>query len=314
MMGITHRHRIYGLAIESAFPLPGALTVSRFDDAPDLIVCWEPETEWNPKPWRITLPATSGIYPDIGRDDDGSVLLAWGDELRFVISPQHDRVRIISRAAKLEYAPTVVVGFVLGYILFLRGVLCLHGSVLERDGLAFAILGNGGAGKSTMAAALIQRGANLLSDDLVVLSGITQQVKVEPGCAIMRLAASAAERILGSDSDLPRIPYLEKLAWNLSGTLDAPDERYQSHPTPLATMYILQNGQGRGDVSIGPKLPPTDALRHLIATWYPPGHLGLLSQKQLSDLAALAASVPLRVIHYTKSWDQLQRLIEQVLP
>lgn len=310
----TYRHRLYGLTIESAFPLPGAPAVSRFEGPPDLTLSWEPESAWDPAPWRITLPASSSAYPDIGMAGDGCACLVWGDALRFVIAPGRDRVRLISRAAMLEYAPTLVVGFVLGYLLYLRGVLCLHGSVLERGGQAFAVLGEGGAGKSTVAAALVRRGAVLLSDDLVVISRMAQCVRVEPGCASIRLDSTAAERVIGLGSDLPRVPYLDKLSWDFSGRLDAPDARYCLRSTPLSEMYVLQNGDGIGEAAIGPVLPPTDALRYLIATWYPPSHLRLLSQDRLSDLGALAAAVPLRLIHYPKSWDQLSRLSEQVCP
>lgn len=310
----THRHRLYGLTIESVFPLPGAPAVSRFDAPPDLTLTWEPEGAWDPAPWRITLSAASSAYPDIGMDDDGRVCLLWGKELRFIISPRRDRIRLISRAAKLEYAPTLVVGFVLGYYLCLQDVLCLHGSVLVRDGQAFAVLGDGGAGKSTIAAGLVRRGAVLLSDDLVVISRTASRVEVEPGSGSMRLDSTAAERVLGTAEDLPRVPYLNKVSWDLSGRLDAPDARYCSHPTPLSEMYILQDGDGCGEVTIGPELPPPAALRHLIAAWYPPGHLGLLSKERLHDLGGLAAAVPLRVIRYPKSWEQLSRLIERIMP
>ncbi len=310
----TYRHHLYGLAIESAFPLPGAPAVSRFEGPADLVLSWEPEDAWEPAPWRIVLSAASRAYPDIGMADDGSMCLVWGDALRFIIAPRRDRVRLISRPAKLEYAPTLIVGFVLGYILYLRGVLCLHGSVLERGGQAFALLGEGGAGKSTAAAALVRRGAVLVSDDLVVISRTSPQAWVEPGSACMRLDATAAEQVLGDCDHLPRVPYLGKLAWDCSGGLDTPDARYCHRPMPLGEMYVLHNADGGNEMAIGSVLSPTEALRYLISAWYPPGHLRLLSQERLQDLGTLATSVPLRVIHYRKTWEQLSRLGEQVCP
>jgi hypothetical protein len=310
----THRQRVYGLAIESVFPLPGASAASRFDGPPDLILSWEPENAWDPAPWRIVMSAASSAYPDIGMAEDGSMCLVWGDAMRFVIAPRRDRVRLISRPAKLEYAPTLVVGFVLGFILCLRGVVCLHGSVLAHGGQALAVLGEGGAGKSTIAAALVRRGAVLLSDDLVVISRTAPHPRVEPGCAGIRLEAPAAEQLLGDSRDLPRVPYLDKLFWDFSGRPDAPDVRYCHRPMPLREMYVLENGDGGDEAVIGAVLPPKEALLHLITAWYPPGHLHLLSQERLHDLGALAAGVPLRVIHYRKTWEQLSRLSERVCP
>ena len=308
----THRHRLYGLDIESAFALPGAPEVSRFNGFPDLVITWEPESAWDPSPWRMAHSVVP--YPDIGSADDDSACLVWGDELRFVISPARDRIRLISRIAKLEYAPTVVVGFVLGYLLHLRGILCLHGSVLERDGSAFAVLGEGGAGKSTVAASLVKRGAALLSDDLLAISETTPHVRVEPGCAGIRLDSTAAERVVDVARNLPAVPYLNKVLWDFSGLPDLPDTRYRPCPMPLSDIYVLRNHGGAGEVTVGPVLPPADALRYLVAFRYPPGHLQLLSQECLRKLAVVAGSVPLRVIRYVRSWDQLSRLIEKAWP
>jgi len=53
-----------------------------------------------------------------------------------------------------------------GALCYQRGLLPLHASVVERDGVAYAFCGPSGAGKSTLITALLQRGARLISDDL----------------------------------------------------------------------------------------------------------------------------------------------------
>ncbi|MGA2262696.1 MAG: hypothetical protein ABSH28_14835, partial [Acidobacteriota bacterium] len=256
----VHRHRLYGLSIESPFPLPCAPAVSAFDQPPDITVLWEPETAWDARCWRVTLTASSREYPDIGADSDGSACLAWSDELRFVINPGRDQIRIISRVAKLEFAPTVLVGYVLGYVLYLRGVLCLHGSVLERGGRAIAVLGEHGAGKSTIAAALVQRGALLLSDDLVVIPRTERGVFVEPGCAGMRLESAAVAQLLGSEAGLARVPYLNKLLWDFSGRMDTSDQRFCLRATPLDALYVLETSADDDGVNVGPPLSQSAAL------------------------------------------------------
>lgn len=52
----------------------------------------------------------------------------------------------------------------------LRGEIGLHGSAVARGGRAVAFVGGSGMGKSTLAAALTKRGAQLLSDDAVALA------------------------------------------------------------------------------------------------------------------------------------------------
>ncbi|MBF0543918.1 MAG: hypothetical protein HQM08_05785 [Candidatus Riflebacteria bacterium] len=310
-----YRHRLYGVLIDSIFPLPAAPMATEFDIPADLTVSWKPETEWNPTFWRAIRPSSQLGWPDLGEASDGSFCITWGNELKVVISPEYDQVCIVSREAKLEFAPTVVVGAVLGYVLFLRGVICLHGSVLERGGRAIGILGKSGAGKSTIAASLFQKGATLLSDDLVVISQMEDRIFVEPGCAGMRLESTAVKRILGADACLPQVPYLEKLLWDFSKQPNKPDNRVCLQATPLdELLYIVEKTNQNNEVAIGPALPPTEALTLILETLYPPGILPLLTQEKLRNLSKLAASVPIRLVQYTKTWDHLSRLVELILP
>lgn len=51
----------------------------------------------------------------------------------------------------------------------LEGNLAMHGSAIAKDGKAIVFLGRSGAGKSTIAAAMCFRGAELLADDAVAI-------------------------------------------------------------------------------------------------------------------------------------------------
>ncbi|WP_417788593.1 hypothetical protein [Terasakiella pusilla] len=50
-----------------------------------------------------------------------------------------------------------------------RNFLSFNGAVVEKDGMAVALLGRGGVGKSTMAKALLQKGYRLMADDQCIL-------------------------------------------------------------------------------------------------------------------------------------------------
>lgn len=313
----TYRQRLFGLTIESPFPLPAAPRVTVSSDVPDITISWEPEPAWNAALWRTIIAPSTPAYPEVLEAPDGGIALNWNGELRFVISPSGDRVRVISRPAKLEFAPTVLVGFVLGYLLSLRRFVCLHGAVLGRDGRAIAITGESGAGKSTIAAALIQRGARLLSDDLVVITTRSEkELFVEPACAGLRLTSTTVAKLLGSDSRLTTVPYLNKQLWDVSGQVERPDDRFCSQALPLDVLYVLEKPNGDDgtceDVSIGSLLPPVAALRQLVAAWYPPAHLRLMTQDCLHALQQVATTLPVRVIRYAKRWEQLPRLVEML--
>ncbi|MBX3207367.1 MAG: hypothetical protein KF764_20130 [Labilithrix sp.] len=62
----------------------------------------------------------------------------------------------------------------------LAGEISLHGSAVTVGGRAVVMLGTSGRGKSTLAAALCRRGAELLADDAVGLTFTATSVDVEP--------------------------------------------------------------------------------------------------------------------------------------
>lgn len=72
----------------------------------------------------------------------------------------------------------------------LNGRVVLHGSAVVVDGAAVATIGPSGAGKSTTAAALVQRGAELLADDVVAIDMCDGRCTVLPTESHLRLAAA----------------------------------------------------------------------------------------------------------------------------
>lgn len=303
------RYWLYGLSIRSVVPLPGA----RPDEstAPvDVDVRWESDEGWDTSGWPITQPASSPTHAGVAQAPDGRVVLAWGDRLRFVISPAGDLVTIVSSAAMLEYAGTVLVGFGFGYLLQLRGVLCLHGAVLARGGRAFALLGSSRAGKSTLAAALVHRGAALVSDDLLVVTRDGDALHAQPGCAAMRVDPAAIRELFGMEADgFELVPHLNKRLWNLLDPRDQPRGRSISRALPIEAIYALES-HADGRPEVGTALSAQDSLRRLLSAWYPPDCMHLLTQARLQDLRALAAAHPLRVIRQVKQWAELPRLLD----
>src|SRR5205809_674139 len=67
-----------------------------------------------------------------------------------------------------EYVTTYLYGPILGFLLRLRGVVCLHASVVGIGDWSVGFVGPKGVGKSTLAAVLGGRGFPVLSDDILV--------------------------------------------------------------------------------------------------------------------------------------------------
>ncbi|HWJ80330.1 MAG TPA: aldolase [Niallia sp.] len=60
-----------------------------------------------------------------------------------------------------------ILGTCMGAILIQRKILPLHGSAIAIEGKAYAIVGESGAGKSTLASAFLEKGYQLISDDVI---------------------------------------------------------------------------------------------------------------------------------------------------
>lgn len=77
----------------------------------------------------------------------------------------------------------------------LRGLEVLHASGVVVDGRAVLFAGAPGAGKSSLAAALLHRGAALLSDDTVALELRDGALVAHPGAGLLHLRAPEYDRL-----------------------------------------------------------------------------------------------------------------------
>ncbi|MFC3884759.1 aldolase [Bacillus songklensis] len=63
-----------------------------------------------------------------------------------------------------------ILGTCMGVILMQRKIFPLHGSAVAINGKAYAIIGDSGVGKSTLASGFLNQGYRLLSDDVIAVS------------------------------------------------------------------------------------------------------------------------------------------------
>ncbi|OYW53228.1 MAG: hypothetical protein B7Z30_14895 [Rhizobiales bacterium 12-68-15] len=147
--------RLYGLTIESPFPLPGSVAVAHPGEAPDVTIHWEPESAWRIASLALTEPDAEGLRPRVGETAEGALCVEWRREVQFVFPPENDRIIVVCSRSQLTYVPAAVIGVGMGLLLHRRGLLCLHGAALHIHGRTIALLGESGAGKSTTSAALI---------------------------------------------------------------------------------------------------------------------------------------------------------------
>jgi hypothetical protein len=236
--------------------------------------------------------------------------LAYSDGMEFWLDREGDNIGgVWPVESSLEDASTYLLGPVLGLLLRIRGVTCLHASAVAIGGRAVVFVGSAGAGKSTTAAALARRGFAALSDDIVALSEIDGIFRVMPAYPYLSLWPESVDMLYGSPEALPRfIGNWEKryLADGSGGVA------FAERALPLGAVYLL--GEREGDPA--PRVETMSgqqSLISLVANTYATNTLdSRMRAMEFEVLGRLVATVPIRKIHPHEDparMDDLCRLI-----
>jgi hypothetical protein len=207
----------------------------------------------------------------------------------------------------LEDAATYLLGPVLGLLLRLRGVTCLHASAVAFGEYAVAFVGSEGAGKSTTAAALARRGHAILSDDVVALAERNGSFYVHPAYPYLCLWPESVESLYGSAEALPQFSAnYEKRCLSLGKQ----ELQFAQEALPLAAIYIL--GERRGDPApLVEELTPQRAFLALVANSFATNTLDSdMRAKEFEILARVAPNVPIRVLYAHHDASRLPELCD----
>jgi hypothetical protein len=193
----------------------------------------------------------------------------------------------------IEDAATYLVGPVLGLLLRLRGVNCLHASAVVIGDGAVAFVGAAGSGKSTTAAALARRGCAVISDDIVAIQESRGVFYVLPAYPFICLLPSSVEMIEGYSGALPAFtPNWEKQCLNLAD----PGLRFEQRSQPFRAIYLLDDAITDTPLRVQ-SVPAREALVELVTNSYATRAMdGRTHASEFPVLARLVSSVPLRRI------------------
>ena len=187
---------------------------------------------------------------------------------------------------------TYLVGPVMGFVLRLRGVVCLHASTIVIGASAIVFCGPPGAGKSTTAAAFAKRKYTVLAEDVAALKASANSVYVQSGYPRVNLWPESVAALCGSEDALPNItPNWGKRYLGLCN-----ESEFQTSSAPLAAVYILGDREHRKETRIE-RLRPTEGMIALAANTYTPYLLDQdMRQKEFAALSRIAAHVPIHRI------------------
>lgn len=219
----------HGLSITSELLCPELTQVEQNGHAPDVLI------HLGTTPTALENPTKQSV---LYQAKPNQFLLTLDQIARFWVQ---DGKQITIEPAAESHEETIrlfLLGSALGALLHQRGQVILHGSAVETARGAVVFTGPSGVGKSTLAAALQQRGYRVLADDVcsIVYDETVQEAQVHPGLAHLKLWADAVEQLALTAAATRRVrPELQKYALPLSNT-------FHLKPVRLHKVYILAPG------------------------------------------------------------------------
>lgn len=208
----------------------------------------------------------------------------------------------------LEDTATYLLGPVMGFVMLLRGIVCLHASAVAVGNEAIALLGPAGSGKSTTAAAFSERGYRVLAEDVVTLDDRGEHFFVRPAYPCIRLWPASVQALYGSESHLPKLtPNWDKCYLDL---------KEQFHPEPLRLAAIYHLGERRHDTTapLVESLDRSAGLLSLIANTYATKLMNKeMRAREFELLTRVLNNVPLRRVTPIADPARIAELCDSIL-
>lgn len=156
-----------------------------------------------------------------------------------------------TRVKEANDVAAFLTGPILGGLLRLRGMLSLHASVVQLGERAVLLVGERGSGKSTIAAALAERGHAILSDDVAAVTRRDGHWIVHAGYPRLRLRPD----VFGAGGPADAGPVMtgqDKRYVALSSAPGAAAWRFRSRPLPVSGVVELRRDAEREGPTVEP--------------------------------------------------------------
>lgn len=202
-------------------------------------------------------------------------------------------------------------GQLMGLVLRLRGITCLHASSILIGDQAIAVTGPAGSGKSTMAAAFLSLGYPVLADDVTPVIEKAGKFFAQPAHPRIWLCPEMVETLYGTRDALPQYaPTWEKRYINMNAT----GPGMPVGPKPLAGIFVLSSRANEPHRPVITAAAPRETLLHLLCNTYI-NHLldPEMRSREFTLLSRLLETVPVVLIHPHEDASRIPLLCQTIL-
>ena len=295
----SSRSRIYGQNVHCRLPLPFP---SVEFETPDIDIFFEDGLHHppgpRPHPWvRQWFPrGDKRVLRYLGSD---------GHVFECVFTSNGKRIFIRQSCPEWRNALFILLNPALAVSLYLQGMSPLHATSLVRNKEAYLFAGISGAGKSSLAAALIRQGLALHADDISVFSLENGRPVVQAGYPRLKITPEAAAATGWNGSSLDTIffsdPAYPKKWLSLSDT----DGGFHETAAPIKAVYVLCDRSHGINFPMIDELSPCRRVLFLARHVYGYPWLQKQGKRVLTHCAGLADSVPVFAIRLPEGLDKL---------
>ena len=271
------RYTVFGLQIDSELPVPWLLPGR--NRAADVRI------RLGSVPTALPEPLGKGGYFEATLD---TFLFRVTDVARFlVVKGQEITIDRVPDSSE-HLLRTFLLGSAFGALLHQRRLLVMHASSIQTARGAALFVGPSGQGKSTLMAALVDRGYAMLADDVTAIEVDSPSGPQAFGSfPRMRLSAEAAARLNYRIETLPRVPNSDKYL--------VPVDPFRSEPLPVHAIFALDVHEASSIT-----LAPVDAFDRFAIVGNNTYRYGFLEALGLRQMHFQAAARLAKAVHVSR--------------
>jgi hypothetical protein len=306
---LPFRYTLYGLTLASDWSIPGLAESSaspvrihlRAGEASFFEHAHSSQNRpFGPPNWfqRTVLP-------------DETELLEWPNLFEFLLSADGGTIlgRPLREGSEAAFE-VYLLGQVLSFALLKLRIEPIHGTAVVIGDSAVAFIGDCTYGKSTMAAAFLNQGYSLLTDDQLVTSrNFEGEVMAHPGPPRIKLLPESARALLGTKASGARMnPFTTKMVIPLNGDMS------RRQAAPLRAIYVLSDPtEAPREVTIKPLSPREGCLDLLRNTFNPVVAEPARIKHQFQAYSELSTQIPMRSLSYPRDFSRLSEVVHAVV-